>query len=117
MRYVIFINGDEKDRFDLCKDQGELVQAYQKYTDDLRRAGVLLGGEALYPSERGARVAVSNGKRVVTDGPFTEAKEVIGGYFVIQAASRDEALEWAARCPGARASSRGFVEVREILDM
>lgn len=114
MRYMILILSDEKG--ELCAPQGEqekLFAAYDKYTQDLQKAGVLLAGDALLPTERGAHVTVREGKRTVTDGPFSEAKEVIGGYYLIQVKSKEEAVEWASRCPGAHA---GKIEVREVME-
>jgi hypothetical protein len=117
MRYAILIAGDEKASLDMSAEESQsIVAAYKKYTDDLARAGVLLAGEGFHRTDRGARVTVVAGKRKVTDGPFSEAKEVIGGYFLIQVKSKEEALEWAARCPAAHYSERSFVEVREIME-
>ena len=114
MRYMILIVSDEK--AELCAPQNEqakLFEAYNKYTQDLQKAGVLLAGDALLPTERGAHVKVRDGKRTVTDGPFAEAKEVIGGYYLIQVKSKEEAVEWASRCPGAL---DGTIELREVME-
>jgi hypothetical protein len=117
MRYAILIAGDEGASLTMTEEESRsIIAAYGKYTDDLTKAGVLLAGEGFHPTARGARVTVAAGKRKVTDGPFTEAKEVIGGYFVIQVKSKEEALEWAERCPAAHTSERSFVEVREIME-
>ena len=115
MRYMILISSNEQG--ELCappEAQAELYAAYEKYTQDLQKAGVLLAGEALLPTERGSRVRVREGKRTVTDGPFSEAKEVIGGYYLIQVKSKEEAIEWASRCPAAH---DGTVEVREVMEL
>jgi hypothetical protein len=117
MRYVILLAGDEKASLKLTEEEGrDIVASYLKYTDDLKKAGVLLAGEALQPTAKGARVTVSGGKRNVTDGPFSEAKELIGGYYLIQVRSKEEALEWAARCPAAQTAGRSYVEVREVME-
>lgn len=114
MRYMILINTDESSKT-TDSDRQQIHAAYSKYTQELKNAGVMLAGDALHPSSKGgARIKVANGKRTVTDGPFTEAKELVGGYYLIQVKSRDEALEWAARCPGAQYDG---VEVREVIDM
>jgi hypothetical protein len=76
------------------------VEAMMKYNEALQKAGVLLSLEGLHPPSMGARVSFESGKPVVTDGPFTETKEVIGGYWMIQVASKAEAIQWAKRCPG-----------------
>jgi hypothetical protein len=91
----------------------ELVTAMRKYTDDMRKAGVLLLAEGLHPSSKATRIKASNGKRVFTDGPFTEAKETIAGFWLISVKSRGEALEWATRCP---LIDGGIVEIRPVFE-
>ncbi len=90
------------------------VAAMMKYNESLQKAGVLLALDGLHPPSMGARVSFVGGKPKVTDGPFTEAKEVIGGYWMIQVKSREEALEWASRCP---ASNNEVIEVRQVQEM
>ncbi len=92
----------------------ERVSAMMKYNEELQKAGVLLALEGLHPPSMGARVSFSGGKPTVTDGPFTEAKEVIGGYWMIQVKSREEAIEWASRCPG---SDNEVIEIRQVQEM
>lgn len=92
----------------------EAVQAMMKYNEELKQAGVLLGLEGLHPPSSGARVSFKGGKPVVTDGPFTEVKEVLGGYWMIQVRSREEAIEWARRCP---ASENDVIEIRRVHEM
>jgi hypothetical protein len=87
------------------------VAAMMKYNESLQRAGVLLALDGLHPPSTGARVSFSGGKPTVTDGPFAEAKEVVGGYWMIQVKSRAEAIEWASRCPG---SDNEVIEVRQV---
>jgi hypothetical protein len=77
----------------------KVMAAYMKFNEDMHRAGVLVVSEGLNPAGRGARVVVSGGKRVAFDGPFTESKELVGGFYLIDVASRDEAIAWALRCP------------------
>jgi hypothetical protein len=89
----------------------ESVSAMMKYNQSLQQAGVLLALDGLHPPSSGARVSFPNGKPTVTDGPFPEAKEVVGGYWMIQVKSRAEAIEWAKRCPG---SDDCFIEVRQV---
>ena len=114
MRYMILIAGDENaPRCAPPGQEAEAFAAWEKYTQDLQKAGVLLGGDALLPSSQGSRVQVRDGKRSVVDGPFAEAKEVIGGYYLIQVKSKEEAIEWASRCPGAL---DGTVELREVME-
>jgi hypothetical protein len=90
------------------------VEAMMKYNQALQQAGVLLALDGLHPASMGARVSFAGGKPVVADGPFTEAKEVIGGYWMIQVKSKEEAIEWAKRCPG---SENEVLEVRQVLEM
>ena len=92
----------------------EAVSVMTKYNDELTKAGVLLALDGLHPSSQGARVSFSGGRGTVTDGPFTEAKEVIGGYWLIQAKSKEEAVEWASRCP---AADGDVIEVRRVYEM
>jgi hypothetical protein len=90
------------------------VAAMMKYNESLQKAGVLLALDGLHPPSTGARVSFTGGKPKVTDGPFVEAKEVIGGYWMIQVKSREEAIEWASRCP---ASDNEVIEVRQVHEM
>src|SRR3954468_1419319 len=87
------------------------VAAMMKYNEELQKAGVMIGGEGLHPPSMGARVSFPGGKAKVTDGPFAEAKEVIGGYWMIQVKSREEAIAWASRCP---AGENDIIEVRQV---
>jgi hypothetical protein len=89
----------------------EAVAAMMKYNESLQKAGVLLALDGLHPPSMGARVSFSGGQPKVTDGPFAEAKEVVGGYWMIQVKSREEAIEWASRCP---ASDNEVIEVRQV---
>jgi hypothetical protein len=87
------------------------VAAMMKYNESLQKAGVLLALDGLHPPSMGARVSFARGKPKVTDGPFPEAKEVVGGYWMIQVKSKEEAVEWASRCP---ASENEVIEVRQV---
>jgi hypothetical protein len=89
------------------------VEAMMKYNESLQKAGVLLALDGLHPPSMGARVSFVGGKPEVTDGPFAEAKEVLGGYWMIQVKSKEEAIEWAKRCP---ASENEVIEVRQVQD-
>ena len=90
------------------------VEAMMKYNESLQKAGVLLALDGLHPPSMGARVSFRGGKPHVVDGPFPEAKEVLGGYWMIQVKSKAEAIEWASRCPG---SENEVVEVRQVQEM
>ena len=87
------------------------VAKMMKYNESLQKAGVLLALDGLHPPSMGARVTFPGGKPTVTDGPFAEAKEVLGGYWMIQVKSKEEAIEWASRCP---ASENETIEIRQV---
>lgn len=92
----------------------EVVAKMQEYNQSLQKAGVLLALDGLFPPSTGARISYSGGKATVTDGPFADAKEVIGGYWIIQARTREEAIEWAKRAP---MCNNEIIEVRQIFEM
>ena len=89
----------------------ERVAAMMRYNESLQKAGVLLALDGLHPPSMGARVSFAGGKPNVTDGPFTEAKEVVGGYWMIQVKSKEEAIEWNSRCS---ASDNEVIEIRQV---
>ncbi|MGH7588861.1 MAG: YciI family protein [Gemmatimonadota bacterium] len=91
--------------------EAEAVSEMMKYNESLEKAGVLLALDGLHPPSMGARVSFSGGKPKVTDGPFAEAKEVLGGYWMIEVDSKEEAVEWASRCP---AGDNEVIEVRQV---
>jgi hypothetical protein len=92
----------------------EAVAKMMEYNKSLQKAGVLLALDGLFPPSTGARISYADGRATVTDGPFAEAKEVIGGYWIVQVGSREEAIEWAKRAP---MSSNEIIEVRQIHEM
>src|SRR5580698_3477781 len=92
----------------------EAVANMMKYNESLQKAGILLSLNGLHPPSEGARISFSGGKPKVTDGPFVEAKEVIGGYWMIQVKSKEEAIEWASRCPAAENET---IEVRQLFEL
>ncbi|CAN5318824.1 YciI family protein [soil metagenome] len=113
MRFMMFISPGVKDEA-AWEPTAEAVAAMTRYNEELTKAGVLLALDGLHPSSEGARVSFTGGKSSVTDGPFTEAKELIGGYWLIQAKSKEEAVEWASRCP---AGDDDVIEVRRVAEM
>ena len=112
MRFMMLIipKGYEQARPGTVPDPNS-VAAMMKYNQSLQKAGVLLMLDGLHPPSMGARVSFSGGKPKVTEGPFAETKEVIGGYWMIQVKSKQEAIEWASRCP---ASDNEVIEVRQV---
>ena len=114
MRFMLLMipKGYEKAAPDAVPS-AEAVDAMMKYNESLRQAGVLLALDGLHPQSTGARVEFSGGKHIVTDGPFIETREALGGYWVIQVNSKAEAVEWASRCPGDNCT----IEVRQVFEM
>src|SRR5579859_6470045 len=98
MRFMVMVKATEESEAGVLPSQ-EILTAMGKYNEELVKAGVLLAGEGLQASSKGARVRFSGDKRTVIDGPFTEAKELIAGFWLIQVKSKDEAIEWVKRCP------------------
>jgi hypothetical protein len=92
----------------------ERVAAMMRYNEALKDAGVLITLDGLHPPSAGARVSFATGTPIVTDGPFTEAKEVLGGYWMIEVASREKAIAWAKKCP---ASANEVIEIRQVQEM
>jgi hypothetical protein len=114
MRFMMFIYPNER------AEEGDLptaedVSTMMKYNEELIKAGVMLSGEGLQPTSKGARVTFKGGTPSVTDGPFTETKEVIGGYWMLQVGSREEAIEWAKRVP--LMDDTAFIELRQVFEM
>ena len=115
MQYVILIYGDQKQADSMSaaeKDQD--WGRWMQYTKDLAASGAMRGGEALQPTGTATTVRVRNGKTHNTDGPFAETKEQLGGFYLIDVPSLDQALAWAAKCPGA---AYGSIEVRPIMEI
>lgn len=115
MRYMMLMipKGYETAAAD-AMPSADAVAAMMKYNTDMKDAGVLITCDGLHPPAVGARVSFKGGKPLVTDGPFTEAKEVLGGYWMIDVASRDEAIAWAMKCP---AGDNEIIEVRRVQEM
>ncbi|HMJ36077.1 MAG TPA: YciI family protein [Baekduia sp.] len=114
MRYMLFIYPGESYEGQ-TEPSVEDVGAMSRFNEELTKAGVLLSLDGLHPASEGARVTFSGGgSSTVTDGPFTEAKELVGGYWIIQAKSKEEAVEWATRVP---AGAGDMVEVRRVYEM
>src|SRR5216117_859640 len=101
MRFLVMVKGNKDYEAGAMPSQQELTEM-GKFNDELVKAGVMLAGEGLQPSSKGARISYSGSKRTVRDGPFTEAKELVAGFWIWQVKSRAEALEWAKRIPRSR---------------
>jgi hypothetical protein len=112
MKYLCLIYGDEAQWTTMSKDEGErIMKEYFDFTDDIKKSGHMLAGESLLPTSSATTVRVRNGKLGTTDGPFAETKEQLGGYYLIDAKDLNEAIQVAARIPGAKT---GSIEVRPV---
>ena len=117
MRFMMIVKAS-KDSEAGKKPSEEILSAIGKYNEELMKAGVLLDLAGLQPSSTGARIKFSGGKRTVVDGPFTETKELIAGYWIIQVKSREEAIEWAKRVPNLRGEGQeGEIELRQFFEL
>jgi hypothetical protein len=115
MQYLLMLYAEEAGWLSMTKEQQEQgMAAYRAYSEALTKAGVLKGSNRLRPISDSTTVRVENGKSQVLNGPFTDSKEQLGGYYLIEVPDLDAALSWAARCPGA---SHGTVEVRPVWAM
>jgi hypothetical protein len=113
MQYMLLIYGEESAWANLTPDQlSAEMGAYMAYTEELAKSGKLVSGHELQPIATAKTVSVSSGKQKVVDGPFAETKETLGGYYLIEAETQEEAQAWAAKCPGAR---YGRIEVRPVV--
>ena len=117
MRFMMLVKASPDSEAGVLPSR-EMVAAMGKYNEELIRAGVMLAGEGLHDSSKGARVSFSGQNRTVTDGPFTETKELIAGYWLIQVKSKEEAIEWAKRCPCPHGeAAEGEIELRQIFEL
>jgi hypothetical protein len=117
MRFMMIVKASKDSEAGVMPGQ-ELLSAMGKYNEELMKAGVLLDGAGLQASSKGARIKFSGGKRTVVDGPFSEAKELIAGYWIIQVKSREQAIEWAKRAPAPHGPNQeSEIEVRQFFEM
>jgi hypothetical protein len=118
MRFMIIRKADEESEAELSPvSSQQLLDDMLKYNEELMNAGMFLGGEGLHPSSKGSRVKFSGGKPTVIDGPFAEAKELIAGFTMIQAKSKEEAIEWVKRWPALDGNGEVEIEIRQIYEM
>ncbi|WP_158887179.1 YciI family protein [Amycolatopsis anabasis] len=114
MRFMLLVKSDPKSEAGYLPSE-RLLTEMGKYNEELVKAGVLLAGDGLHPSSKGARVKFSSGKPVVVDGPFTEAKELVAGYWLIDVKSKEEAIEWVKRVPNPD-GDEGEIEIRQVFE-
>lgn len=112
MRFMVLVKADKNSEAGVLPSK-ELVAAMGKFNEDMAQAGVLLAAEGLHPSSKGARIKFSGAERIVTDGPFAETKELLGGFWLIQVKAKAEAIEWASRVPFADGEE---IEIRQVFE-
>src|SRR6476660_620635 len=115
MRFMILVKADKNTEAGVMPSE-TLLKDMMKYNEELTKAGVLLAGEGLQPSSKGARVRFSGAKRTVTDGPFAETKELIAGFWLWQCKSKEEAIEWVKRCPDPMPGEDSEIEIRQLFE-
>jgi hypothetical protein len=117
MRFMMIVKANEDSEAGVMPPE-TLISAMMKYNQELAKAGVLLDLSGLQPSSKGARIKFSGGKRTVVDGPFTETKELVAGYWLIQVKSKAEAIEWAKRAPAPHGEGQeGEIELRQLFEL
>jgi hypothetical protein len=114
MRFIVMVKATPESEAGVLPSQ-ELLTEMGKFNEELVKAGVMLEGEGLHPSSKGAKIKFSGSKRTVVDGPFAEAKELVAGFWIWQARSMEEAIEWAKRCPNPT-GAEGELEIRQIFE-
>ena len=115
MRFMMLVKANEKSEAGVFPSK-ELIAAMGKFNEEMATAGVLLAGEGLHPTSKGARVKFSGGKPSLVHGPFSGAKDLIAGFWLIQVKSKEEAIEWAMRCPPPAGAGEGEIELRQVFE-
>lgn len=115
MRFMILIKASKESEAGVLPDK-KMLSEMMKYNEELVKAGVMLAGDGLQPSSKGARVKFSGGKRTVTDGPFMETKELLAGFWQWECKSLKEAIEWVKRCPNPMPNSEAEIEIRQVFE-
>ena len=115
MRFMVIVKANKDSEAGIMPSE-KLLAEMGKYNEELVKAGVMLAGEGLQPSSKGKRVRFSGEKRTVTDGPFTETKELIAGFWLWQVRSMEEAIEWAKRCPNPFEEGESEIEIRRVFE-
>ena len=115
MRFMVIVKATPNSEAGIMPSQ-ELLAAMGAFNEELVKAGVMLAGEGLQPSSKGARVKFSSGTRTVIDGPFAETKELIAGFWLWQCKSKDEAIEWVERCPDPMPGEESVIEIRQVFE-
>src|SRR5215204_2077530 len=114
MRFMVLVKATKESEAGVMPDE-KLLAEMGKYNEELAKAGVMLAGEGLHPSSKGARVKFSGDKRTVINGPFTEAKELVAGFWILEVKSKDEVIEWVKRCPNPT-GGESEIEIRQVFE-
>lgn len=115
MRFMILIKATKDSEAGVMPSE-QLLREMGNFNEELVKAGIMLAGEGLHPSSKGARVKFSGDKRIVTDGPFSETKELIAGFWLWQVKSKEEAIEWVKRCPNPMPGTESEIEIRQVFE-
>ena len=115
MRFIVMVKATKDSEAGIMPTEQEFA-AMGKYNEELVKAGIMLAGEGLQPSSKGARVKFVGDKRIVTDGPFAETKELVAGFWLWQVRSKEEAIEWVKRCPNPMPGQESEIEIRQIFE-
>ena len=115
MRFMVIVKATKKSEAGIMPSE-QLLSEMGKFNEELLKAGVMLAGEGLQPSSKGARVKFSGGKRTVIDGPFAETKELVAGFWLWQCKSKEEAIEWVKRCPNPMPGEESEIEIRQVFE-
>ena len=115
MRFMVLVKADKNSEAGVLPDE-KLLTEMGKYNEELAKAGVLLAAEGLQPSSKGARVRFSGDKRIVIDGPFSETKDLIAGFWIFRVKSKEEAIDWVKRCPNPFPGTESEIEIRQVFE-
>jgi hypothetical protein len=115
MRFMVIVKADQNSEAGQLPDT-QLLEAMGKYNEELVKAGVMLAGEGLHPSSKGARVRLAGDKRIVIDGPFSETKELVAGFWILQVKSLDECIEWVKKVPNPMPGTETEIEIRQVFE-
>jgi hypothetical protein len=115
MRFMVMVKATKNSEAGVLPRE-ELLAEMGKFNEELAKAGVMLAGEGLHPSSKGARVKISGDKRTVVDGPFAETKELVAGFWLLEVKSKEEAIEWVKRCPDPMPGEESEIEIRQVFE-
>jgi hypothetical protein len=115
MRFMVMVKATKNSEAGVLPSE-ELLAEMGKFNEELAKAGVMLAGEGLHPSSKGARVKISGDKRTVVDGPFAETKELVAGFWLLDVKSKEEAIEWVKRCPDPMPGEESEIEIRQVFE-